>query len=430
MKGIAAVIVVIIAAAIMPSAVFAVADDAEPTVTFFAADNPEDTVVVPRAEFDGWFDVSLMRTYDPAHVSTVENQAIDLCPTPHPLCDALMSMRYRGHVRVTRHAAPRTADIERFAGRVADELAHDAVDARFRMEDGRVTVFTPNRAGIVVDAAATAQIIAGYADGVLHGTVPQTVKLPSRTTDPKITIDAINDLGITEIIGEGRSNFAGSPANRMHNIRTAAAKMEGVIIAPGEEFSFGTELGDVDGSTGYLQELVIRDHQTKPEYGGGICQVSSTLFRAAIYTGLAITQRRNHSYPVRYYQPIGFDATTYGTNPDLRFRNNTGRHILLHSFIEGTELVFQVYGTPDGRSVEMKGPFVTQKNPDGSMKTYFTQKVTARDGTVIIDDTFTSNYKSPALYPKPGDVVRQKLTSKPADWSKRQWEEYKRANGI
>jgi vancomycin resistance protein YoaR len=184
----------------------------------------------------------------------------------------------------------------------------------------------------------------------------------------------------------------------------------------------------VDGEHGYLPELVIKQNRTEPEFGGGICQVSSTVFRAAIYSGLKITARRNHAYPVKYYAPYGMDATIYIPKPDLKFVNNTPGHILMQASIEGTELIFRFYGTSDRRKVEVDGPHILESNPDGSMKTVFTQKVTDTEGETIIDDAFRSNYASPSKYPHPGQ--EPVLTEKPKDWSERQWKEYRKAHGL
>jgi vancomycin resistance protein YoaR len=183
-------------------------------------------------------------------------------------------------------------------------------------------------------------------------------------------------------------------------------------------------LGEVDGEHGYLPELVIKNNRTEPEFGGGICQVSTTVFRAAIYSGMKITQRRNHAYPVKYYAPYGMDATVYIPKPDLAFVNNTPGAILVQSTIEGTELTFRFYGTKDGRSVAINGPHILQSNPDGSMKTVFSQLVTDASGDSLINDSFWSNYKSPSLFPHPGEETIYK--EKPAGWSKKQWDEYKK----
>jgi len=206
-------------------------------------------------------------------------------------------------------------------------------------------------------------------------------------------------LGITALIGSGETNFAGSPASRIHNIRVGSNKFQGTLIAPGEEFSFNTLLGEVTAKEGYLPELVIKKGETVPEYGGGLCQVSTTFFRAAVRSGLEITQRYNHSYPVVYYGIPGFDATIYPPSPDLRFLNNTENHILIQYRIEGTKLAWDIYGTDDGRTVELDGPHVYDKKPDGSMKAWLTQKLFDEGGELAYEKTFYSNYKSPELYP-------------------------------
>ena len=204
--------------------------------------------------------------------------------------------------------------------------------------------------------------------------------------------------GIETLIGQGKSDFKGSTRSRIHNIKTALTRYDGLLIAPGEEFSFVENLGEVDGEHGYLPELVIKNDKTEPEFGGGICQVSTTAFRAAIYSGLEITARKNHAYPVSYYNPQGMDATIYVPKPDLKFINNTPGYILIQTEIEGTQLTFNFYGTNDGRKVEVDGPHILERNSDGSMKTAFTQKVLDENGKEIINETFSSFYDSPNKY--------------------------------
>jgi vancomycin resistance protein YoaR len=243
---------------------------------------------------------------------------------------------------------------------------------------------------------------------------------------PALSINSIDNLGITSLIGEGRSNFRGSPKNRIFNIKVASSRFDGTLINPGEEFSFVKILGEVDDEHGYLPELVIKKDKTEPEFGGGICQVSTTAFRAAFNSGLKITARKNHAYPVQYYNPQGMDATVYIPRPDLRFLNNTPSYILIQTKIEGTELVFRFFGTDDGRKIEIIGPKIIERKSDGGMKATFSQKVYDKNGTLFIDDTFNSNYDSPNNYPHPGAV----LTAKPADWSNKEWSKYKKENNL
>ena len=170
----------------------------------------------------------------------------------------------------------------------------------------------------------------------------------------------LKSLGIETLIGTGRSAFAGSPPNRIHNINVGINKYNGLLIAPGETFSFNEFVGPVDASGGYLPELVIKAEGTIPEYGGGLCQVSSTIYHAALVTGLPIVERAPHSYAVSYYAQIygyGLDATIYIGIHDVRFINDTPGHILIQAYTDGTQAYFKFYGTDDGRTVELEGPY-------------------------------------------------------------------------
>ncbi len=187
-----------------------------------------------------------------------------------------------------------------------------------------------------------------------------TITIPTETIPAAIRASNIEALGIRELIGTATTDFKGSPANRVHNITTGANFLNGEIVPPGEEFSTVKALGQVDGSTGYLPELVIKGDRTTPEFGGGLCQVSTTLFRSALQAGLRITERQNHSYRVSYYEPpVGLDATIFLPKPDLKLLNTTPGHILIQNKIEGTKITFELYGTKDGRTSTVTDPVVT-----------------------------------------------------------------------
>ncbi|MBU4030992.1 VanW family protein, partial [Patescibacteria group bacterium] len=220
---------------------------------------------------------------------------------------------------------------------------------------------------------------------------------------PKITLEKTNQLGVNSLIGQGTSNFAGSPNNRVHNIKTGAAKFNGLILTSGEEFSFNNLLGGSGAEQGFLPELVIKNYQTIPEYGGGLCQISTTFFRAAVNSGLKITERKAHAFPVVYYNPQGFDATIYEPKPDLRFINNTPSHLLIQTAIEGTKLTINFYATDDGRKVKIDGPYTLEKKENGSMKAVLTQKVYNANGEITEEQIFYSNYNSPNAYTTPAN---------------------------
>ena len=213
-------------------------------------------------------------------------------------------------------------------------------------------------------------------------------------TSPQIDESQFEALGVKTLLGRGESNFRGSSKSRIKNINVAANKISSTLLKPGEEFSFVNTLGKVDARSGYLPELVIKGTKTIPEYGGGICQVSTTLFRAALNAGLPILERRNHSYIVNYYGKPGLDATIYLPRPDFRFKNDTNHHILIQHYIVGTTLYYEIYGTSTGKTAKTIEPVVLESSPDGSMKTVAYREI--YEGDVMIKrDSFYSTYRPP-----------------------------------
>jgi hypothetical protein len=213
----------------------------------------------------------------------------------------------------------------------------------------RVTKFVSPKAGRFLNAEEAVTLVNNL---FLAEEFPEDVSLPVLFLDPVDDSLPNNPLKIKELIGLGVSNFYGSPANRIHNIKVGAAKLNGLLLAPGEEFKTILNLRPFTPAGGYLAELVIKGTETIPEYGGGLCQVGTTLFRAAIDAGLPITERRPHRYDVSYYKPTGTDATIYDPHPDVRFVNDTGNYILFQAYTSGYNLYFEFWGVSDGRLVE------------------------------------------------------------------------------
>jgi vancomycin resistance protein YoaR len=294
--------------------------------------------------------------------------------------------------------------------KVGPDVNVKPTDARFEIKDNRVIEFASSADGRMVDIEQT---ISRLRTGFLAGTSTriEVAVVPAKSS---IKTENINQLGVKEIIGIGHSNFSGSPKNRIHNIKTGAAAINGTLIPPGEEFSTNKTLGDVTAETGYLPEMTIKGDKTVPEYGGGLCQVGTTLFRGALESGLPITARRPHSYRVSYYEPAGTDATIYGPWPDLRFKNDTNNYILIQSRIDGNDIYFDFWGTEDGRVAERTDPTIynivkpaptkiiettdlepgkkkcTERSHNGA-DAYFDYKVTYADGT-IKEERFKSHY--------------------------------------
>jgi vancomycin resistance protein YoaR len=228
------------------------------------------------------------------------------------------------------------------------------------------------------------------------------IRLVVKTQMPESTIKQTNNLGINELVATGESDFSGSSRSRINNIRVGAAKYNGLILTPGEEFSFNKFLGDVDASNGFTPEIVIKGTDLKKEFGGGLCQVSTTVFRAAMNAGLPITERRNHSFAVQYYSPAGTDATIYTGVIDFKFQNNLSSHMMIQTRVEDSKLFYDFYGTKDDRVVELTDPSTFDRKTDGAMKAIWGRKVTL-DGK-IMEDEFYSNYRSPNLYTKESTV--------------------------
>lgn len=380
--------------------------------------------VVPSSTVESWVTLDTKTVFRDGVPAEIENTRY--CPVSYSFCDLAIQSKKRLFIHTELTTTIDESKIKTFLADLALRTDRDPADAIFTGSDnGTITVSQKEVYGYAMKQDEALHIIFEALRTSNHS--PLLISLPGALTEPTIKSVDIDKLGVKDLIGTGVTNFAGSPKNRIYNINRALEQFQSIIIAPGEEFSFVKYLGEVDGEHGYLPELVIRNNKTEPEFGGGICQVSSTVFRAAINSGMKITERRNHSYPVQYYKPYGLDATIYVPRPDFKFQNNTGHHVMMQSEIAGTELRFRFFGTDDGRTTTMDGPHILERGGDGSMKTIFTQIVKDKDGNEIIKDSFPSNYKSPSLFPHPGEE-QGKLTSKPSDWSNRQWRDYKRLN--
>jgi len=265
----------------------------------------------------------------------------------------------------------------------------EPVNANMQFEGDRAAVFRPAVEGVRLNIDESAAIIIkALRDN------QTTAELPVEKISPTVTLEKINDLGIKTLLAKGESNFAGSSIARIYNIRLGASKLNGVIIKPGEEFSFNNTLGAIDERSGFESELVIKNGALIPEFGGGLCQVSTTMFRAAIFAGLPIAERRPHSFPVRYYNPQGFDATVYPGIVDLKFINDTPAYLLVQTKISGTKLFFEIYGSDDGRKIALDGPHQYDQQPNGAMKAYFVRKIVLGDG-IEKEERFNSDYKPP-----------------------------------
>lgn len=305
---------------------------------------------------------------------------------------------------------------------VAEKAHVDPVDALFTFQNGRVSAFKASSDGQELDLEKVKRALSAQLPSIVLSGKPQTVSVPItiKILKPGVTTDKVNNLGIKELIGAGTSLFQGSILNRVHNVTLASTRLNGVLIKPGETFSFNKAVGDVSAFTGYKQAYVIESGKTVLGDGGGLCQVSTTLFRAALDAGLPIEERHAHAYRVHYYEEDsgpGIDATVYSPSIDFKFKNDTRNYILVQTVIDPSieRLSFYLYGTQDGRKSVISDPVITSQSPapealyqddptlpKGTVKqvdfsaaganVYFTRVVT-KDRKVLISEKYTSNYR-------------------------------------
>ena len=232
--------------------------------------------------------------------------------------------------------------------------------------------------------------------------------------------DDPSKYGIFSLLGEGQSRFVGSASGRIHNLSLAAERTNGVLVPPDSVYSLNKSIGEISFATGYNTAYIITNGRTVLGEGGGVCQTSTTLFRAILNAGLPVVSRYPHAYRVSYYEqdsPVGFDAAIFQPSMDLQFKNDTTNYVLVQSSVDTktSTLYFKIYGTPDGRSVEITKPVVSNvipapepqyqddpTLPKGTVKqvdfaapganVYFTRTVKNGD-KVLFKDTFSSRYQ-------------------------------------
>ncbi len=312
--------------------------------------------------------------------------------------------------------------LDSFIGEIANQVNTQTVDATLEFDGKKVTKFTPAQDGQTLDQELTKKLVLEKVS--IENTNFEkslNIKLPVSVTRAKIANKEINDLGIRELIGSGVSYFAGSIPNRQFNIDLGSKLISGTIVAPGEVFSFNKLVGPVSAEQGFKQAYVIQKGRTVLDDGGGICQVSTTVFRAALNSGLPIVARTAHAYRVGYYEQRGFkpgfDATIFSPSVDFQFKNDTANHILVQAKVDpvSARLQVDIYGTADRRRVEISDAVVSNITPAPTPKyqdepslpkgvtkqvdfealgatSIFGRKV-YKGNDLVIDETFKSNFR-------------------------------------
>jgi vancomycin resistance protein YoaR len=342
---------------------------------------------------------ALQLTYQDTTIETPEfPKGTFTIPTTHPLQQNLLSLEALNGssarpVKSTYIYNPKSVYL--WLESKSKEINTPPTNAIFEEKNGEVVNFAYERDGVTIDTTASSISILKNLS-----TYKEKMELEFVGAKAKIHLADINKYGISQRLTRGESTFPGSSKNRRANIQAGADQVKGTLIAPGAIFSFNDALGDVTAEKGFKPELVIKSTGLAPELGGGICQVSSTVFRSAYLGGFPIVERKNHSFTVRHYGPYyGTDATVYSPILDLKFRNDTANYILVWAeFPNEDTLVFDIYGKDDGRNVQVFTPEYYDRKSDGSMKTTWRREVTLNGLTR--KDVVKSVYLPPALFKK------------------------------
>jgi len=313
-----------------------------------------------------------------------------------------------------------TTELKDFLTLSEEKYNLPAKNALFKFEKGKVVDFRKESGGLKISSDQFLKEFDKAVESLKLNNTNQKVILNSEVIKPEIKLSDINEYGIEEFIAEGKSDFTHSIPQRVHNLTLAASKFNGVLIPKGKEFSFNEIVGDISSLTGYQPAYIIKDGKTILGDGGGVCQVSTTLFRAALNAGLPIIARTAHAYRVGYYendsQP-GFDATVYAPSVDLKIKNDTPGYILIETEIDEEKnlLYFRFYGKKDSRRVEISkatiydvvSPLEPKYQDDPTLKkgvvkqvdfsawgskTLFTYKVFQGE-KLVIDNKFFSNFR-------------------------------------
>lgn len=244
-------------------------------------------------------------------------------------------------------------------------------NARFIFNDktGQIEPIEASSVGRLMDVEAS---IVAINDALLRG--EHSVVLTVGEQQPAVT-DTANgaDLGITQLIVEQTTYFYGSSPPRVQNITVAAERFHGVLVAPGETFSMGSVLDDISLDNGFAEALIIYGGRTIKGVGGGVCQVSTTLFRTVFFAGFPVVERYSHAYRVSYYEKTvsgaidpdlaGLDATVYFPLVDFKFQNDTPYWLLMVTYVNASSITWKFYSTSDGRSVEWETTGLTNVVP-------------------------------------------------------------------
>ncbi|PEU85256.1 vancomycin resistance protein [Bacillus anthracis] len=278
-----------------------------------------------------------------------------------------------------------TTAYESFMKDKYNETLKNPVNAELSIEGTTVNISQSQNGEKIDKGKLTDLTQQAITSGTSDITLPVTLLKPERSTED------IQKMGIKEVIAEYSTPMAGRNGNQSFNVNKSANTLSGVIVAPDETFSFNGRVGVTDAAHGYKSAAVYSQGKVIQSAGGGVCQVSSTLYSAALRADLGIVSRSNHSMPVNYL-PLGQDAAVADYGPDLKFKNNTGNHIYIQAFSNGGSITTRIFGTNTGKNVEVSSQVISRTNDKITAVTY--KKVT-QNGEVISNGQISKSvYKS------------------------------------
>jgi len=307
-------------------------------------------------------------------------------------------------------------------------------DAAFEVEPGGIHI-VPDKPGLAVDVPATAKALLA----AVTSPTARTAQLSVRTAPAERSTAEAQAMGITGVVGSYHTTYGGIPS-RLHNVALVAQLIDGALIGPGETFSFNGTTGERTAEKGFQEAPVIINGELQTGLGGGICQVSTTVFNAAYEAGLQIDERTNHALYISHY-PLGRDATVNYPDLDLKFTNDTDKWLLLRTFVGSGSLTVNLYGTPQNRRVEtveqplrvvgaprvdrvkdptlLKGTSEVEEYGQPARSTGVSRTVYDANGTVLHEDSWYSSYRSEpkvvrvGTKPKPKPKPKRPETAKP-----------------
>jgi vancomycin resistance protein YoaR len=318
---------------------------------------------------------------------------------------------------------------ERYFDRLAKRVRRKPVDAGFKVFNDRVVV-VPSKDGVSLDVRATAEsLLAAVRSPTQRLAQASVVAAPADRT----TADA-QAMGISAPVGTYTTTYGGTP-NRIHNVQLVAKLLDKTLIAPGATFSFNKTTGERTSEKGFLEAPVIINGELQTGLGGGVCQVSTTVFNSAYEAGLKITERANHALYISHY-PTGRDATVNYPDLDLKFVNDTGNWLLLRAFVGSASLTITLYGTPVDRKVVtetapllpiaaprlqkikdptlLKGKRKVEDNGEPARSTSVRRIVYGANGNVLYDDRWSSYYRAEKKIVRVGTKKPEKPKEEPA----------------